>query len=41
MSQTVAQYDKLRRVGAFIEGYKNNSSLFAGGFEEFNDSRYV
>jgi tubulin gamma len=38
MAQSLAQYDRLRKVGAFIEQYRN-TSVFDNSLDEFDDSR--
>lgn len=41
MGKTVNQFDRLRKVGAFIDNYRAHGSLFADSLEEFDESREV
>jgi len=41
MVRSIQQFDKLRKVGAFIENYRSQGPMFADNLEEFDDSREV
>jgi hypothetical protein len=39
MVRSIQQFDKLRKVGAFIENYRSQGAMFADNLDEFDDSR--
>jgi len=41
LGRIVRHYDKLRKVGAFIETYRNNGNLFKQNLDEFDHSREI
>jgi tubulin gamma len=41
MVRGIQQFDKLRKVGAFIENYRTQGAMFAENLDEFDDARSV
>jgi len=41
LARCLAQFDKLRTRGAFIENYRDKGTLFSDNFDEFDESREV
>jgi len=41
LGRCIKSYDKLRKVGAFIENYRNFGTIFKQNLDEFDDSREV
>lgn len=41
LGKMLKQYDRMRKVGAYIENYRNYGSVFRDNLDEFDDSREV
>lgn len=41
INRSAQQFDKLFKVGAFVESYRSEGSMFADNLDEFKDSREV
>lgn len=41
LSQLLRQYERMRKVGAYVEAYRQQGGLFKENLDEFDDAREV
>lgn len=41
LGRLLKQYERMRKVGAYIENYRSYGALFRDNLDEFDDARYA